>query len=61
MVVSRGLKNRKYISSSLDIKLIDQLDELSKTTRIPKSKLLDEAVEDLLKKHGVKPEKGGKT
>ena len=61
MVVSRGLKNRKYITSSVGIALLDQLDELSKTTRIPKSKLLDEAIEDLLKKHGVKPEKGGKT
>lgn len=31
--------------------LVKPLDELSKKTRIPKSRLLDEAVEDLLNKY----------
>ncbi|MBP1000303.1 ribbon-helix-helix domain-containing protein [Serratia fonticola] len=47
------LKNRKRFTSSLDNKLVPLFDELSRTTRIPKSRLLDEAIEDLLKKHGV--------
>ena len=52
MTINRGLKNRKAISTAIDIKLIKALDSLSKETRIPKSKLLDEAIADLLKKHG---------
>ncbi|MBL5829393.1 ribbon-helix-helix domain-containing protein [Serratia fonticola] len=47
------LKNRKRFTSSLDNKLVPLFDELSRTTRIPKSRLLDEAIEDLLKKHSV--------
>ena len=47
------LKNRKRFTSSLDNKPVPLFDELSRTTRIPKSRLLDEAIEDLLKKHGV--------
>lgn len=43
--------NRKRFVSSLDNALVSQLDELSKKTRVPKSRLLDEAVEDLLKKY----------
>ncbi|MCI6054376.1 MAG: ribbon-helix-helix domain-containing protein [Dysosmobacter sp.] len=34
--------------------LVEPLAELSKQTRIPKSRLLDEAVEDLLKKYQQK-------
>jgi predicted transcriptional regulator len=52
MTVNRGLKNRKAISTAIDIKLARALDNLSEETRIPKSKLLDEAIADLLKKHG---------
>ncbi|SFJ92268.1 ribbon-helix-helix domain-containing protein [Thermoflavimicrobium dichotomicum] len=48
----RGLRNRKPLSNAIDKKLWYMLDELSKETRINKSKLLDEAVEDLLKKYG---------
>ena len=46
--------NRTRLVSSLDNNLIKPLNELSKQTRIPKSRLLDEAVEDLLKKYGAK-------
>ncbi len=47
------LKYRTRFTSSLKNELVPLLDELSKKTRIPKSRLLDEAIEDLLKKHGV--------
>lgn len=45
------LKNRKRFTSSLKNELIEPFDKLSEETRIPKTKLLDEAIEDLLKKH----------
>ncbi len=48
----RGLKNRASFSTTVDKKLLQQLDILAKKTRIAKSKLTDEAIEDLLKKHG---------
>lgn len=47
---NRGLKNRKPLSNAIEKDLWDSLDKLAKETRIPKSKLLDEAVSDLLKK-----------
>ncbi|MFI3115027.1 MAG: ribbon-helix-helix domain-containing protein [Clostridia bacterium] len=47
------LKYRKRFTSSIKNELVPLLDKLSKDTRIPKSRLLDEAIEDLLKKHGV--------
>lgn len=34
--------------------LLDQFDHLAKETRIPKSRLFDEAIEDLLKKYAAK-------
>lgn len=37
--------NRKRLVSSLDNKLVEPVNELSKTTRVAKSRLLDEAVE----------------
>lgn len=43
--------NRTKLISSLDNALVGPLNELSKKTRVPKSRLLDEAVEDLLKKY----------
>ena len=43
--------NRIRLVSSLDKKLADPFRELSKKTRVPKSRLLDEAIEDLLKKY----------
>jgi metal-responsive CopG/Arc/MetJ family transcriptional regulator len=50
-IEKRGLKNRATFSTTLDKKLLIQLDKLSVKTRIPKSKLVDEAIEDLLKKY----------
>lgn len=47
------LKYRKRFTSSLDNKLVQPFNELAKASRIPKSRLLDEAIEDLLKKHAV--------
>lgn len=47
------LKYRTRFTSSLKNELVPLFDELAKQTRIPKSRLLDEAIEDLLKKHGV--------
>ncbi|MBU3208498.1 ribbon-helix-helix domain-containing protein [Clostridium algidicarnis] len=47
------LVNRVRISNSIDKKLFIKLKELSEETRIPMSKLLDEAIEDLLKKHST--------
>lgn len=47
----RGLKTRVPISSTIDKKLNKKLRQLSEDTRVPMSKLLDEAIEDLIKKH----------
>ncbi|MDK7667394.1 MULTISPECIES: ribbon-helix-helix domain-containing protein [Cytobacillus] len=47
----RGLKTRKPISNSVDIGIVNELDQLHQQTKIPKSKLLDEALEDLLEKY----------
>ncbi len=43
--------HRKRLVTSLANELVNPLDELSKKTRVPKSRLIDEAVEDLLKKY----------
>lgn len=48
---------REQFSSKLRIDLKNSLQKLSEKTRIPQSKLLDEAIEDLLRKHGFKDEK----
>ncbi|RKI71815.1 ribbon-helix-helix domain-containing protein [bacterium 1xD42-67] len=45
------LVNRTRFTSSLKNGLAKGLDSLAQETRIPKSRLLDEAVEDLLKKY----------
>lgn len=47
------LKYRTRFTSSLKNELVKPFDELSEKTRIPKSRLLDEAIEDLLKKHNM--------
>ena len=47
--------HRTRLVSSLDNKLVNPLNDLAKQTRIPKSRLLDEAVEDLLVKYGAAP------
>lgn len=44
-------KNRKHWSTSTDHELYERLKKLSEKTRIPVSRLLDEAIEDLLLKH----------
>jgi hypothetical protein len=48
---NRGLKNRKPISNAVDIKIYEAFEKLSKDTKIPKSKLLDEALQDLIIKY----------
>lgn len=45
------LRYRTRFTSSLKNDLMKEFDELAKQTRIPKTRLLDEAIEDLLKKH----------
>ena len=45
------LVNRKRFVSSLANELVEPFNELSKKTRITKTRLLDEAIEDLLKKY----------
>lgn len=54
MDAKRGLKNRKPLSNAIRIELHDSLKKLSTETKIPISKLLDEAIEDLLKKRNPK-------
>lgn len=51
---NRGLKNRKPLSTAIDVELFEKLDKLSEKSRVPKSKLLDEAIYDLIKKHEQK-------
>ena len=46
---NKGLKNRTPIGSAIDIGLYNKLKEYSKETGIPISKLLDKAIEGLLK------------
>lgn len=48
------LKNRTKIGSAVDKELYKKLQNLAKETRIPISKLLDEAIENLLSKHNQK-------
>ena len=49
--MNRGLKNRTAISNAVDTGLWLKLQELSKETMIPISKLLDKAIELLLKEY----------
>ncbi|EDT87193.1 ribbon-helix-helix domain-containing protein [Clostridium botulinum] len=51
------LVHRTRISNSIDKDLYNKLKKLSKETRIPMSRLLDEAIEDLLRKHKHSAEK----
>ena len=48
------LVNRTRFTSSLKNELMEGFNPLADQTRIPKSRLLDEAVEDLLKKYQQK-------
>jgi len=52
MASTRGLVNRDPISSSVDKELWKRLKKLNGETKVPISKLLDEAIEDLLTKRG---------
>lgn len=52
-----GLTNRIKIGTAINKEIYEKLKELSEQTRIPMSKLLDEALEDLLKKHSNSTEK----
>ena len=45
------LKNRARFATAVEKGLLDRLKELSAATRIPLSRLLDEAIKDLLEKH----------
>lgn len=47
--MNRGLKNRTPISNAVDKELFEKLKQLSEDTMIPMSKLLDKAIELLLK------------
>lgn len=51
LIRNNDLKNRVRFSTSIDIELSKKLEYLSNATRIPKSKLVDEAIELLLNKH----------
>lgn len=46
------LKDRAQFATSINKDLKESFQKLSEKTRIPQSKLMDEAIEDLLKKHG---------
>ncbi len=45
------LVNRTRFTSSMKNELMEQFNQLTVQTRIPKSRLIDEAIEDLLKKY----------
>ena len=49
--MSRGLKNRTPISNAVNTKLYEELKQLSEDTLIPISKLLDRAIELVLKEY----------
>lgn len=49
-----GLRNRKVLSNAVDYELYEGIRELSKETQVPISRLLDEAIEDLLEKRKPK-------
>jgi predicted DNA-binding protein len=51
MVNNRGLKNRRAFSNSLSNELYQSFEQLHQATRIPKSKLLDEAISLLIEKY----------
>ena len=48
---NRGLKNRTAIANAVDTNIMIKFKELSINTKIPMSKLLDEALEDIIKKY----------
>jgi len=50
--MANDLINRERFTNTLDKKLLEELQKLSKETMIPMSKLLDKAVTQLLKEYG---------
>ena len=50
-LANRGLKTRTAISNAIDTELLNKLKEYSQETGIPLSKLLDKAIELLLKEY----------
>lgn len=50
----KDLRNREPVNCAVDKELNQRLIQLSKDTKIAKSRLLDEAIEDLLKKRTSK-------
>lgn len=48
------LKNRTRIGNTVNNELLQKFKELSTDSKIPMSKLLDEAIGDLLKKYDAK-------
>lgn len=50
------LINRKRFNGTLKNELYDKFDNLSKETMIPKTRLMDKAVELILKKYGKEVE-----
>lgn len=51
------LLTRTRLGTSIDNTLAEQLKYLSKNTRIPVSRLMDEAIEDLLNKFKLQQQK----
>lgn len=51
IVAEALLVNRTRFTSSMKNELMAGFDKLAAETRIPKSRLIDEAIEDLLKKY----------
>lgn len=50
---NRGLKTRTAISNAVNTELLNKLKKLSSETSIPMSKLLDKAIELVLKEYKV--------
>jgi predicted transcriptional regulator len=47
------LKNRQSKTFVIDKKILAKFQALAKSTRIPQSRLMDEAIDDLLRKYGA--------
>ena len=59
--MAKKYRNRKQISTAIDIEIYEEFKALSTETRIPSTKLFDEALEDLLVKYGKIDVKDKKT
>ncbi len=51
--MSSSYRTRRQWSTAIDIQLYEKFKELADSTRIPSTRLLDEAIEDLLVKYNV--------